>query len=112
MPNNFTLIRTTDTNAGPVALRQIDNELREHFGIAPDPENYYHKWVHTIGMSLTCGYSLDTIVKDCKEAIEEHSRLANPDGLSYWDTKLKIAQYLNQHFVSNAWAEIGRREGK
>jgi hypothetical protein len=104
MSNSFTLIRKTDQKAGPVALQQIDNEIREHLGIVADPKKSYHQWVDTIGMSLAGGYSLEIIVKDCKEAIQEHSRLNNPDGSRYWETKLKIAQYLNEHFITEARA--------
>ena len=31
MPNCFSLTRTTDKDAGPVSLKQVDDEMRRHF---------------------------------------------------------------------------------
>lgn len=109
MANRFSLTRKADINAGPVPLQQIDNEMCEHFGIIPDPGKYYHQWVDTIGLALAGAQSFDEIIKDCNEAIEEQSKIANPEGINYWITKLKVAEYLNSNYVSDTWAEIGTR---
>ena len=109
MATHFTLTRRTNPNAGPAALQEIDNELCAALGIAPSPGSYYHQWVDTIGRALTAGQSFNEIIEDCREASEVQSNIDNHEGISYWTTKLKIAEYLNQHYVSEASAQIGRR---
>ncbi len=109
MPDYFSLTRKTNPNADPVALQEIDREMCAAFGIAFNPGKYYHQWADTIGLALAAGQSFDEIIRDCKDGIEAQSKIANQDGISYWTTKLKVAEYLNRHYISNAWADIRRR---
>ena len=83
--------------SGPITLSQIDNEMCDAFGIVPNPETYYHQWVDTIGLMLSLGKSFDTIIRQCNEAVTEY-----PESASYYETKLKIAEYLNANYVSDA----------
>jgi hypothetical protein len=75
-------------------------------GIVPHPEKYYHEWVDTIGLALASGQSFGTIIKDCHEAIGEQSKIGNQEGINYWTTKLKIAEYLNDNFIARD-TEVG-----
>jgi hypothetical protein len=104
MPNCFSLTRKTDKEAGPVALQQIDNELCEHFNVGPDPEMYCHQWVDTIGFALATGQTFTAIIRECHANVAEY-----PDDNEYYRRKLAVAEYLNEHFVSLAWAEMGGR---
>ena len=102
MPDYFTLIRKTNPSAGPVPLQEIDSEVCAAFGIAPNPDRYYHQWADSIGLALAAGQSFDEIIRDCEEGIEAQSKIANRDGINYWTTKLKIAEYLNNNFIPAA----------
>jgi hypothetical protein len=104
MPNYFSLTRKKDKEAGPVSLSQIDNEMCQAFGIVPNPGQYYHTWVDTIGLKLALGQSFDEIIRETKEGMNEY-----PDSASYYETKLKIAEYLNENFISAAWTEISNK---
>src|SRR5215470_10983197 len=110
MPNRFSLTRKSNKDAGPVSLSQIDEEIRAHFGVASDPKKYYHQWADSIGLALASGQSFDEIIDDCNEAIEEQSKIANQQGIDYWNIKLTIAEFLQEYFISNCWTheEIGR----
>ncbi len=104
MPNCFSLTRKTDKDAGPVSLQQVDDEMRRHFKEPSDPGHWLWSWDNTIGLALSLGRSFDHIIREC------HTNLAAyPEDMKYYIRKLEMAEYLNQHFVSDAWAEIGRR---
>jgi hypothetical protein len=103
MPNCFSLTRKTDKDAGPVSLQQVDDEMRRHFKEPSDPGNWLWSWDNTIGLGLSLGRSFDHIIQEC------HTNLAQyPEDVGYYKRKLSIAEYLNDHFVSAAWAEIGK----
>jgi hypothetical protein len=104
MPNCFSLTRKSDKDAGPVSLQQIDNEMRIHFKEPPDPAHWLWSWYDTLGLALSLGLSFDHIIQDCHANLAEY-----PGDIGYYKRKLSIAEYLNEHFVSDAWAEIGRR---
>jgi hypothetical protein len=87
-----------------VDLYEVDNEMREHFLEPPDGDHWLYGWYNTIGLMLACGYSLEHIIKTCDENKKEH-----PESRAYYETRRKIAEYLNERFVSHAWAEIGNR---
>jgi hypothetical protein len=100
MTNCFSLTRKSDLQSGAVSLQQIDNEMCSRFGVVHDPNNSYHLWVNTIGLALSTGQTFGDIIQECHTSITEY-----PESASYYETKLKIAEYLTQHFVSDA----GRR---
>ena len=102
MSDHFSLIRRRNPDAGPVPLQEIDSEMCAAFGIEPNTGRYYHQWVDSIGLALAAGQSFDEIIRDCREAIEEQSRIANQDGINYWTTKLKIAEYQKENFIHKA----------
>jgi hypothetical protein len=97
MPNCFGLTRKSDLNAGPVSLQEMHNEMREHFKQPPDPDHWLYDWYNTIGLALACGAKFDAIINDCHTAINDY-----PETKSYYETKLKMAEYLNGNFVSDA----------
>ena len=103
MPHCFSLTRKTDKDAGPVPLQQVDDEMRRHFKEPSDPGNWLWSWYNTIGLALSLGLSFDHIIQGCHANIAEY-----PEDVGYYKRKLSIAEYLNQHFVPEAWAEVGR----
>ena len=99
MLNGFTLTRKTNLDAGPVSLAEIDDELCAALGFVRDKDKYHLQWADTIGQALACGQSFDTIIRHCKEAIEEAPG-------NYFETKLQIVKYLNNNYnCCDAWAE-------
>jgi hypothetical protein len=97
MPNCFSL--TSKSTGQVVALRQIDKEMCEYFGVVQDKDGYYYHWVDTIGFELATGQLFPDIIQEC------HANMAKqPDSAAYYETKLKIAGYLSANFVSDAWA--------
>ncbi len=96
MPNCFTLTRKSDPDAGPVTFAQIDEELCKHLGVECHPKQYYLGWYDGIGYALAIGKNWDQI----RETLREYN---------YDEEAFKIVDFLEENFVANAWAEIGRR---
>jgi hypothetical protein len=99
MANSFSLTRRSDLNAGPVSLRQVDDEICAYFNVVPQPKDYYHAWFDTIGFELTTGRSFADVIRRCHEDIE-----AYPESYKYYERKLEIAEYLDKHFISHRWS--------
>ena len=97
MPNCFTLTRKGETT--PANLNAIDEELCTLLGVPVHPTKYVEYWFDIIGLPLACGKSLEEIIKRFKED-NEYSKKDNDQ-----DPLVKIAEYLNEHYVSNAWCE-------
>jgi hypothetical protein len=93
MPNCFTLTRKSHKAFGPVPLALIDEELCAHLGVEVDNKFWLHGWYNCIGMMLAIGKSFD----ECREIFKESSELQ------------PIIDYLDTNFITDAWAEIGRR---
>jgi hypothetical protein len=98
MPNCFSLTRKSDLDAGPVALQQIDDEMRRHFKEPSDPGHWLWSWHNTIGLALSLRRSFKDIIEECHANIMEY-----PEDIGYYNRKLQIAQYLSDNFVCDAW---------
>jgi hypothetical protein len=105
MPNCFTLTRKNNLDAGPVALSEIDNEICAYLGVEPWEDEYYRQWVDTIGLALACGQSFDQIIEQCRKDMGAYIESSH-----YYEIKMKIAEYLNQHFVADAWSACADRK--
>jgi TorA maturation chaperone TorD len=104
MPNCFQLTRKGDTHPSPLVL--IDDLICEHFGVEPDPVTYFNSWYDSIGFKLAMGKSLTEIVNYYHR---EYELCKGNDPSDYWQTQLKIAQWLEENYIPDTWAEIGRR---
>jgi len=93
MPNCFTLTRKSNPEAGPVQLALIDEELCAHLGVEVHPQYWVHGWYNTIGLMLSVGKSWD----EGREIFKDS------------DVLLPIIDYLEANFITDAWAEVGRR---
>lgn len=87
MPNCFQLVRKSDTNAGPVVLQQIDDEMREAFHEPPDTEHWYRDWYNWAGLYLALGKTFDQIREIVKDDVQG----------------LRIVEWLDANFTSSAW---------
>ena len=91
MPNCLTL--TSKATNEPTSFVQIDEEICAHLGVPVHPTKYVHGWYDTIGLCLAMGKTFDEqrrIFAECPEL-------------------LKIIDYLDEHYIPDSWAEIGRR---
>lgn len=88
MPACFQLIGK-DTGQ-PTKFQQIDDEMRVHFGVEPDPVRWYKGWYDYIGFTLATGGDW----AKCREIFE---------GLD------EVIDYLEQRYTYNQWQEIGKR---
>lgn len=110
MPNCFTLTRKSDLEAGPVPFITIDNEMCAHFGVEPHEKFYFCDWYNTIGFRIALGRKLEdmaTIYED--EATDPKNTALTSDAIKWYESIIKIAEYLSERFTSDAWAEIGKR---
>lgn len=104
MPNCFCL--TPKGEAEPASLNYIDALLCQRLDLPYSERSYTYGWYDDIGFALACGKSFEQII-DINRAY-----LAKEPFSSYHEhelTMIRIAAHLNEHFVANAWAEIGRR---
>ena len=91
MPNCFTMTRKGEDK--PTTFVQIDEDLCAHLKVECHPKNYYRGWYDSIGLGLAYGKSFTDMMELCKD---------DPD-------TLEILAYFEANYVSDAWAEIGRR---
>ena len=104
MPNCFSLSRKSKREEGPVKLSLIDDEICHHFNVVPDAIEYYAYWYDIIGFKLAMGKTFDEIKKDLAERIVE-----KPEWNDEYTRLIEITNWLDENFVANAWAEIGKR---
>lgn len=89
MPNCFSLTRKGEKT--PTDFIIVDEELCAMLGVPVHPTAWVEHWYNIIGLSLACGKSLEELTKQYKE--EKAERL------------VKIAEYLGENYVTNAWCE-------
>lgn len=102
MPNCFQLIGKVTKTA--TSFAEIDDAICKELNVPMSETKYYLGWYDFIGLSLALGSSFDKIRQSLRP--KEHD---TPDDLHWAEQMLKIVDYLDEHYVSNAWAEIGRR---
>ena len=80
----------------PARFSEIDDAMCKHFGVEPDPDRYYRFWYDIEGFGLATGHSFDDMRTLDEEVPPEESRRA-------------IIDWLDEHYTSDAWTEIGKR---
>jgi hypothetical protein len=102
MPNCFQLI--SKATGEPTAFAEIDVALCALLGAPVDPVNYVLGWYDTIGFRCALGDSFDTMREEFAD---------NRDNPQYkplfWSRMLQCVDYLDAHYTTSAWAEIGKR---
>jgi hypothetical protein len=89
MPSCFQLTRRGDSV--PCSLRDVDDDICQNLGFAYSEDRWAANWYNFIGLALAMGHSFDYIIDLCWKHEE-------------WNG-LRIAAYLNEHYVSDAWRE-------
>lgn len=98
MVNCFTLTRKGESK--PTSLQAIDDEMRIEFGEEPDPERWLWGWYDTIGLGL----ALDRDWTQLREQFAEDPAESERTNMSR-RRKLAVIDWLETHYVSNAWAK-------
>ncbi len=93
MPNCFQLRKKGEKE--PSTFQDIDEEICKHLGVTPDPVKYHCGWYDLIGWRLAIGNEFPAIIKEFKGEPED----------PYYVKLTKIAEWLNEHYTSSAWAE-------
>jgi len=107
MPNCFNLIRKGDDSPTPPA--KIDEELCTLLNVEIHPTNYVFGWYDVFGFELAMGKGWDGIAKQIDGYETEDIAKGETRWMDSYVTYRKILQYLRDNYVSDAWAEIGRR---
>lgn len=98
MPNCFTL--TPKGEDTPKNLARIDDDMCEHFGVKPHPNNYLNGWFDSIGLRLAMGDSLEEIKANYSSKIGER---VEHDGFDIYKRLATIAAYLEERYTSDAF---------
>jgi hypothetical protein len=106
MPNYFSLARKSQPDQ-PVKFGDIDAELCTHFDVPCDPVHWYLGWYDYVGFALAVGRDWEYIQDQCKALANEAAGKDDTEGMAYWSQMLKVVEYLERHYVSDAWARIG-----
>ncbi len=101
MPNCFHLVRKGEKE--PTTLTQVDREVCEYMEVPEDKVHYCYDWFNVIGFLIASGKSLGS--QDLRIAVREWTEVEE-----LREKLEKILDFLEQHFVSDAWVEIGRRD--
>jgi hypothetical protein len=90
MPSCFSLTKRGDTE--PSSLQYIDRVLCQSLDIPYSEDSWACGWYNFIGLSLAIGHSFEYLIDLCWKHEE-------------WNG-LRIAAYLNEHYVSDSWREF------
>lgn len=102
MPNCFSLTFKGDTE--PSTLEFVDRFICQRLELPYHPRIYTCGWYDDIGFKLACGVSLTTQIDILRNSSEEPTIYQIHERIMW-----RVAALLNEHFIANAWAEIGRR---
>lgn len=90
MPSCYRLIKKEGENLkGNAQFIEADELMCKHFGVEPDPVNWYERWENMFGISLATGKSW----ADLKQIWEGD------------DDLLPIIDWLSEHYTVDCWHE-------
>lgn len=105
MPNCFSLTRKGETK--PTDLKALDEELCKHFGDPIHPVYWYYDWHNMIGWNLAVsGMNWEQMRALYWRLWQEDVMYRGPN--PYWSGLLKVLDYLEANFVSDAWYQVGK----
>lgn len=107
MPNYFFIYRKSDPARTPVPFAQIDQELCKYLNVVPDKERFYHGWYDNIGDMVSLGYTFSEIKNKIIEIKNKPEYLKDTS----WNKLLKVAEWFEEGFLSEAWYDRRRPEG-
>lgn len=103
MPNCFSLTKKGEN--APTPLVKIDEEICEHFQAEVHPTKYHASWFDIIGWHLAMGRDFPTI----KEKLKSEFLLREDEGdKAFYSRQYEIADFLERHYVSDSWVQIGK----
>ena len=104
MPNCYQLSLKTSEPFKAERLNAIDEAICAHLGLPVHPTLWVNGWHNDIGFALATGKSFEQIIA------RYESEIANgkPEDNEYTETALKIAKFLNDNYVSDAFYESKR----
>lgn len=102
MPNCFQLFPKGHTE--PAILQRVDEAICAHLDIPVDPKEYAYGWFNCIGFGIACynGQALGT-PKLRQYVIDQTADLAQLQ-----TAMLAILDYLEAHYTSDAFVQIGK----
>jgi hypothetical protein len=109
MPNCFQLFRKSDPKT-PVRFAVIDEELCALLNEPVNPVRYVVGWFDIIGFRIAGGKPLGS--KELRGSIIQDLNIGkrkDPEEEEFCAQVLKALDYLEEHFTSYAWVQIGRR---
>lgn len=115
MPNCFRLYPKGSTE--PEALSSIDEKIAAFVGVPVHPTYYVADWYHVIGFLIACrdGCSLgsDKLRAEVTAWYQTGVYATLPDAKAEAPQRsaemLTILMWLETHYTSDAWVEIGKR---
>lgn len=102
MPQCFQLCRKGETT--PQSFSEIDRIMCEHFGVEVHPKYYLADWYNVIGFVIACGKG-ELGSQELRDFIVGWAPLDS----EYSAELLKVLDYLEEHYTSNAWYESSSR---
>ena len=112
MPNCFQLFPKTNPSE-PAILQQVDEAICANFHVDVDPKYWVAGWYNVIGFLIALkGYALGS--RELRLAVVSWYdtplyRRDEKQRREYLKDQLLILKYLEKHYTSDSWAEIGRR---
>lgn len=106
MPNYFFIYRKSDPARTPVPFAQIDEELCSYFKVSSEKDKYYLNWYDNIGDMISLGYTFSEIKNKITEIKNKSEYIKD----TVWDNLLKIAEWFEERFLSEAWYDRRRPE--
>lgn len=103
MPACFQLYDKSKPGEGPVVLPRIDEAICLALSVPCDPIKYYNYWFDSIGFRLAIGKTFDQIREEFKGYVAEEKAKDNAGGVEYYETSLKIVDYLDERYSPNSF---------
>ena len=109
MPNCFRLYPNGSTE--PAILQHVDAELCKHFGAEVHQEYWLEGWYNVIGFLIACKNDCDLGSDKLRREVAAwfDNYPVDAETVQRLDNMLNILRYLEEHYTSDAWVEIGRR---
>lgn len=99
MPNKFILFRKTDDEKNPVEFAIIDDEMRKHFGVEPDPKNYFRNWYNAFIDAFAVGKTWDEL----REMYSKYYSDSDRNKKFYADAIKPMLDWLDENYELKAW---------
>ena len=109
MPNCFSLTRKTALEDGPVDLSKIDEEMCAFFNQPCNPVKWHCDWFNTIGLDLAMGKDFAQQALQTARLLTTAGKNEDADAVKWYVKQLCVIAWLDENFVEDAWAEVGRK---